>query len=555
MANLSLTSKAVLILTCCVLSSSAETDGITKPTVERSACYTVLFPLLTISDARECVHLFEMSVEVDNNQPSSEFLNDVGLAHMILDDLSLASKYFSLAIWPTLAPSGLFGAAHLRGAMPEITDPPREFPLSSLSSMKNLAWSLQLLNRPSPSLVVYSGIETVFKAVAYDGGAGASTRMQELDGGGLSIYDFQIGKGVCDSASLARNAVSGGRGGEAINLAQVDDGNEVGRLGRELYLDLLRRSLTHYTIRNSHRGDYAAILGRERCLSENDVDGICLGDWDLYYSPSGLAGGNTCTSDPCPATGNNAAHLIQVQLIIEEVMRNGVEGDFIEAGVFRGGFIVYMRGVLAAHGDPPNRSVIAADSFQGIPPNSTLGTAMDTMLRDEVNFSDLNQQEELTNDWSQRYAAGKEVLRDNLRRFGLLDERLKIVEGYFNESLTDSKEIKKLSVIRLDSDAYESITDSLEGLYSKLSVGGYVIIDDMHLPAVHLAVSHFRSKYNVTEPVLPVPNDYVYGCGAGEIISGSELTSGEERFRWKFLGTSFLPWVGYWRKEESEVVQ
>ena len=105
-----------------------------------------------------------------------------------------------------------------------------------------------------------------------------------------------------------------------------------------------------------------------------------------------------------------------------------------------------------------------------------------------------------------------------------------------------------LQIYRLDSDAYESITDSLEGLYHKLSPGGYIIIDDMHLPSVHLAVSHFRERHNITEPVLPVANDYIYGCRAGKIPEREVIMDGEERYKWKFVGTGFLPWVGYWRK-------
>ena len=122
-----------------------------------------------------------------------------------------------------------------------------------------------------------------------------------------------------------------------------------------------------------------------------------------------------------------------------------------------------------------------------------------------------------------------------------------LVEGYFNESLPSNPNIGALSVIRLDSDAYESITDTLEALYDKLSVGGYVVVDDMHVPAVQMAVRDFRGRRGVTAPVVPVPGDYVYGCSMGRVpdLGGDEL----ERYRHKWMGMAFLPFVAYWIKE------
>jgi O-methyltransferase len=48
---------------------------------------------------------------------------------------------------------------------------------------------------------------------------------------------------------------------------------------------------------------------------------------------------------------------------------DGIPGDFIETGVWRGGACIYMRGILEAYGDL-NRRVFVADSFKGLPPPS-----------------------------------------------------------------------------------------------------------------------------------------------------------------------------------------
>jgi hypothetical protein len=57
--------------------------------------------------------------------------------------------------------------------------------------------------------------------------------------------------------------------------------------------------------------------------------------------------------------------LDSLQCCIERVLEDDVPGDLLEAGVWRGGASIFMRGVLKAHGDT-TRVVWAADSFQGL---------------------------------------------------------------------------------------------------------------------------------------------------------------------------------------------
>ena len=59
--------------------------------------------------------------------------------------------------------------------------------------------------------------------------------------------------------------------------------------------------------------------------------------------------------------------LDQLQECAETVLRRGVPGDFIEAGAWRGGATIFMRGVLKAH-NVTDRTVWVADSFEGLPP-------------------------------------------------------------------------------------------------------------------------------------------------------------------------------------------
>ena len=70
-----------------------------------------------------------------------------------------------------------------------------------------------------------------------------------------------------------------------------------------------------------------------------------------------------------------------------------------------------------------------------------------------------------------------ERVQDNFRRYGLLDEQVRFLKGWFRDTLPTAP-IERLAVLRLDGDLYESTIQALDGLYDKLSAGGFVIVDD-----------------------------------------------------------------------------
>jgi hypothetical protein len=64
--------------------------------------------------------------------------------------------------------------------------------------------------------------------------------------------------------------------------------------------------------------------------------------------------------------------------------------------------------------------------------------------------------------------------------------------------------------MRLDGDLYESTMDALVNLYSKLSVGGFVIIDDYNIGACRQAVADFRASQGVADPIESIDWAGVY---------------------------------------------
>ncbi|MCU1260583.1 MAG: putative O-methyltransferase [Bryobacterales bacterium] len=187
--------------------------------------------------------------------------------------------------------------------------------------------------------------------------------------------------------------------------------------------------------------------------------------------------------------------LDNVQDCITSVVQDGVAGDLVETGVWRGGCAIFMRGVLEALGSE-DRVVWLADSFQGLPAPDPENFPAD---RDDRHV-----------DLSPYLAVSLEQVRDNFRRYELLDDRVRFLPGWFRDTLPHAP-IEQISVLRLDGDMYESTYVALTSLYPKLSPGGYVIIDDYNaLPNCRAAVDDFRTSMGISDPLLEIDWTGVY---------------------------------------------
>jgi hypothetical protein len=155
------------------------------------------------------------------------------------------------------------------------------------------------------------------------------------------------------------------------------------------------------------------------------------------------------------------ARIAHLRRLTEATLAEGIAGDYIETGVWRGGACILMRAVLAAYG-VTDRTVYVADSFEGLPrPNADRYPAD----RGDKLFS------------FGELAASEAEVRRNFEAYGLLDEQVVFLKGLFKNTLPNLKG-HPFALIRLDGDMYESTLDALTNLYDGVSRGGYVVIDD-----------------------------------------------------------------------------
>jgi len=189
------------------------------------------------------------------------------------------------------------------------------------------------------------------------------------------------------------------------------------------------------------------------------------------------------------------ARLDNVQACIEDVVLEGVPGDLVETGVWRGGCAIFMRGVLKAW-NITDRSVWLADSFQGLP------------VADEDLY--IHDRGDRHSELKSYLGVSLEIVKENFRRYELLDHQVRFVPGWFRDTLPTAP-IGSIAVLRLDGDMYESTHVALSSLYPKLSLGGFVIIDDYGaLPNCKAAVDDFRKAHSIDETMQEIDWTGVY---------------------------------------------
>ena len=180
--------------------------------------------------------------------------------------------------------------------------------------------------------------------------------------------------------------------------------------------------------------------------------------------------------------------LSNLRTLAEAVIANRITGDFIETGVWRGGACIMMRAILKAY-NVIDRRVWVADSFQGLP-------APDVDRYPADADSDYHTFEELSIPF--------ETVQRNFEKYGLLDDQVVFLKGWFKDTLPKAP-IDRLALLRLDGDLYESTIDALNALYDKLSVGGYVIVDDYHVvPGCNKAIGDFLKSRHISSKLSEI---------------------------------------------------
>lgn len=214
----------------------------------------------------------------------------------------------------------------------------------------------------------------------------------------------------------------------------------------------------------------------------------------------------------------------QVYTLMLNIISNNVEGDLIETGAWKGGMGMWMKAIYnhflkkridaTNHSgivDKQNRQVWLFDTFDSFPNPSPVKENINEKDKESMDLARVMYGDTLHID----------DVRDGFKKFGLLDDSVKLVKGNLNitipaavghKNIPDSPIISKIALLRIDCDHYNAVYASLSYLYNKIQKGGYVIVDDYNNPIVgcRQAVDDFRSENNITEEIMDKHGGPIY---------------------------------------------
>jgi O-methyltransferase len=189
---------------------------------------------------------------------------------------------------------------------------------------------------------------------------------------------------------------------------------------KDLYLDLMARVLTRYGFEGRNvtvklpRRSYASYLW-DLILADQagrDFRMVERGEFDAQMREDGR-------DWPVDAeTMIGLKRLSNLRMCVESVLEDGVPGDLIETGAWRGGATIFMRAILNAHG-VTDRMVWVADSLEGLP-------------RPDGRFSQDDGDQHHTR---LELVVSVDEVRENFRRYQLLDDQVGFLVGWFKDTL------------------------------------------------------------------------------------------------------------------------
>lgn len=264
---------------------------------------------------------------------------------------------------------------------------------------------------------------------------------------------------------------------DAISIPIVDDTTSLIERARLTYTELLIMVLTAKAFGRAERS--VKWMNNERSAqvyAYNDLLRTEGADW-TYLAMT--------------MTGSKRMEALTV--LLADVFLNKVPGAVLESGVWRGGTTILARGLMRAYGET-ERLVYVCDSFNGLPAGDKVYHVGD-MGWDRVPYL------EVSTDQVQR----------NFEAVQLLDSSIVFVKGFFNETMPPlQSRVDSLSILRLDGDMYQSTVDVLYFMYEKLSIGGYLIVDDWFGFPARPACEDFLAVHGLTPVIIPIDTISVY---------------------------------------------
>jgi len=173
---------------------------------------------------------------------------------------------------------------------------------------------------------------------------------------------------------------------------------------------------------------------------------------------------------------------------LEDIKRNSVCGDVVQCGVWKGGTACLLKFVM-------NKIELQKELWLADFYGKNVSIKIDEEHTKDKKSLELAAKFKIT-------PPDKNFVENNFRKFGVWDNRIHFLVGDVADTLPMAS-VAEISLLHADVDFYKPTLNVLQSLYSKVSPGGYIVIDDYGVDSLNCkdAVDKFRSENEVTEPL------------------------------------------------------
>lgn len=191
-------------------------------------------------------------------------------------------------------------------------------------------------------------------------------------------------------------------------------------------------------------------------------------------------------------TMTSKARMFALYKTVKYIIDAKIPGDFVECGVWKGGSAMIIASTLKELGIN-NKKIYLYDTFEG----ASKPTESDYTIGEGEKALDLWRKNKENSDEKLFFSSLSEV-KKNMFSIKYPKEKIIFVKGKVEDTIPKTLP-ENISLLRLDTDWYESTKHELEYLYPLLSQKGILIIDDYGCWAgAKKAVDEYFEKENIS---------------------------------------------------------
>lgn len=176
---------------------------------------------------------------------------------------------------------------------------------------------------------------------------------------------------------------------------------------------------------------------------------------------------------------------------VNYIQRNEMDGDIVECGVWKGGSMMAVAETLKSTNDC-TRKLYLYDTFEGM----SEPTEHDKTYYGEAAASLLNEEDNKEKNLIWAYST-LETVKKGMRSTNYPQDKIVYVKGKVEDTIPATLP-SRISLLRLDTDWYESTLHEMTHLFPLLVPGGVLIIDDYgHWAGARKAIDEYVQQHRI----------------------------------------------------------